>query len=65
MEDLNSSTRTHRMTMTNRKNCTLNGVNDVLSKRLKTKDCCVPTEKQNIIYIRCQGEALNEESVVY
>ena len=31
MEDLNSSTRTHRMTMTNRKNCTLNGVNDVLS----------------------------------
>lgn len=31
MEDLNSSTRTHRMTMTNRKNCTINGVNDVLS----------------------------------
>lgn len=31
MEDLNSSTRTHRMTMTNRKNCTMNGVNDVLS----------------------------------
>ncbi|MDE5589553.1 MAG: sporulation protein YabP [Acetatifactor sp.] len=31
MEDLNSSTRTHRMTMTNRKNCTVNGVNDVLS----------------------------------
>lgn len=31
MEDLNGSTRTHRMTMTNRKNCTVNGVNDVLS----------------------------------
>lgn len=31
MEDLSSSTRTHRMTMTNRKNCTINGVNDVLS----------------------------------
>ncbi len=31
MEDLNSSMRTHRMTMTNRKNCTVNGVNDVLS----------------------------------
>lgn len=31
MEDLNSSTRMHKMTMTNRKNCTINGVNDVLS----------------------------------
>lgn len=31
MEDLSSSTRMHRMTMTNRKNCTVNGVNDVLS----------------------------------
>lgn len=31
MEDLNSSTRMHRMTMTNRRNCTINGVNDVLS----------------------------------
>lgn len=31
MEDLSSSTRTHRMTMTNRKNCAINGVNDVLS----------------------------------
>lgn len=31
MEDLNSSARMHRMTMTNRKNCTVNGVNDVLS----------------------------------
>ncbi|MCM1193483.1 MAG: sporulation protein YabP [Butyrivibrio sp.] len=31
MEDLSGSTRTHRMTMTNRKNCTINGVNDVLS----------------------------------
>lgn len=31
MEDLNSSTRTHKIMMTNRKNCTLNGVKDVLS----------------------------------
>lgn len=31
MEDLSSSTRMHKMTMTNRKNCTINGVNDVLS----------------------------------
>lgn len=31
MEDLNSATRTHKVTMTNRKSCTLNGVNDVLS----------------------------------
>lgn len=31
MEDLNSNTRIHKVTMVNRKNCTLNGVNDVLS----------------------------------
>lgn len=31
MEDLNSSTRMHKMTMTNRKSCTINGVKDVLS----------------------------------
>lgn len=32
MEDLNSSsTRAHKMTMTNRRNCMINGVNDVLS----------------------------------
>ena len=31
MEDLNSSTRTHKVTMTNRRSCTVNGVNDVLS----------------------------------
>ncbi len=31
MEDLNSNVRTHKVTMTNRKNCTLSGVNDVLS----------------------------------
>lgn len=31
MEDLNSSTRTHKVTMTNRRSCTINGVNDVLS----------------------------------
>lgn len=31
MEDLNGSGRMHKMTVTNRKSCTLNGVNDVLS----------------------------------
>ena len=31
MEDLNSTTRTHKLTMINRKNSTLTGVNDVLS----------------------------------
>lgn len=31
MEDLNSTTRMHKMTMVNRKNSTLTGVNDVLS----------------------------------
>ncbi len=31
MEDLNSSGRMHRITLTNRKSCALNGVNDVLS----------------------------------
>lgn len=32
MEDLNgSSTRAHKVTMTNRRSCMINGVNDVLS----------------------------------
>ncbi len=31
MEELNSGARMHKMTMTNRKNCTVNGVKDVLS----------------------------------
>lgn len=31
MEDLNAISRMHKMTMTNRKSCTLSGVNDVLS----------------------------------
>ena len=31
MEDLNSSTRTHKIIMTNRRNCTINGVKDVLT----------------------------------
>lgn len=31
MEDLNGSTRTHKVMMTNRRNCTINGVNEVLS----------------------------------
>ncbi|MGN0403334.1 MAG: sporulation protein YabP [Acetatifactor sp.] len=31
MEELNSSTRAHKVSMTNRRNCTLSGVKDVLS----------------------------------
>lgn len=31
MEDLNSSSRMHKVTMTNRRSCIINGVNDVLS----------------------------------
>lgn len=31
MEDLNGTSRMHKVTMTNRKTCTINGVNDVLS----------------------------------
>lgn len=31
MEDLNGSTRTHKVMMTNRKSCAINGVNEVLS----------------------------------
>ena len=31
MEDLNSRTRMHKVTMTNRRNCIIGGVSDVLS----------------------------------
>ena len=31
MEDLSGSTRAHKVTMTNRRSCVINGVNDVLS----------------------------------
>lgn len=31
MEDLNGASRMHKVTMTNRRTCTINGVNDVLS----------------------------------
>lgn len=31
MEDLNATARMHKVTMTNRRSCTLTGVNDVLS----------------------------------
>lgn len=31
MEDLSNSARMHKVTMTNRRTCTINGVNDVLS----------------------------------
>ncbi len=31
MEDLSGSTRIHKVAMTNRRNCMINGVNDVLS----------------------------------
>ena len=31
MEDLSGNSRIHKVAMTNRRNCTVNGVNDVLS----------------------------------
>ena len=31
MEDLNSIARMHKITLSNRRTCTINGVNDVLS----------------------------------
>lgn len=31
MEDLSGASRMHKVTMTNRRSCTINGVNDVLS----------------------------------
>lgn len=31
MEDLNSAARMHKITLSNRRTCTINGVNDVLS----------------------------------
>lgn len=31
MEDLSGNSRVHKVVMTNRRNCTVNGVNDVLS----------------------------------
>lgn len=31
MEELNAGARTHKIVMTNRKTCSINGVNDVLS----------------------------------
>ena len=31
MEDLNSSTRAHKIALTNRRSCSINGVKDVLS----------------------------------
>ncbi len=31
MEDLSTAARMHKVTMTNRRTCTINGVNDVLS----------------------------------
>lgn len=31
MEDLSTTARMHKVTMTNRRTCTINGVNDVLS----------------------------------
>ena len=35
MEDLNATGRMHKVTMTNRRTCTVNGVNDVLSFDLR------------------------------
>lgn len=54
MEDLNSISRNHKMTMTNRKSCSLTGVNDVLS--FDTQEVLLETE-QGMLMIK--GEDLH------
>ena len=49
MEDLNATGRMHKATMTNRRTCTVNGVNDVLSFDLR--EILLETE-QGMLMIR-------------
>ena len=49
MEDLNATGRMHKVTMTNRRTCTVNGVNDVLSFDLR--EILLETE-QGMLMIR-------------
>lgn len=52
MEDLSGSSRVHKVVMTNRKNCTVNGVNDVLS--FDVNEILLETE-QGMLMIRGEG----------
>ena len=52
MEDLNATGRMHKVTMTNRRTCTVNGVNDVLSFDLR--EILLETE-QGMLMIRGNG----------
>ena len=49
MEDLNTTGRMHKIIMTNRRTCTVNGVNDVLSFDLR--EILLETE-QGMLLIR-------------
>ena len=49
MEDLNTTGRMHKIIMTNRRTCTVNGVNDVLSFDLR--EILLETE-QGMLMIR-------------
>ena len=49
MEELSSGARTHKVTMTNRRACSINGVNDVLS--FDTHEILLETE-QGMLMIR-------------
>ena len=56
MENLNGSTHVHKMTMTNRSNCTVNGVNDVLS--FDVNEILLETE-QGMLMIKGDGLHVN------
>ena len=56
MEDLNGSTHAHKMTMTNRRSCTVNGVNDVLS--FDVNEILLETE-QGMLMIKGDGLHVN------
>ena len=60
MEDLNATGRMHKVTMTNRRTCTVNGVNDVLSFDLR--EILLETE-QGMLMIRGIDLHVNRLSV--
>lgn len=60
MEDLNSSTRTHKIIMTNRQGCTINGVNDVLS--FDTHEILLETE-QGMLMVKGEDLHVNRLSL--
>ena len=61
MENLNGSTHVHKMTMTNRRNCTVNGVNDVLS--FDVNEILLETE-QGMLMIKGDGLHVNRLTLV-